>query len=382
MSLFSEDVVQPIYTESYIRDKYNDEQIYRKYYSSFELGTVTSPFRDDKNASFSFHDKSNYGHILWHDHSTRQKGDVFDFVIQMCALREKRKYTRTEIFYKIEQDMAGEEQMGSYVRVANDSVIVPKAPKSRAMFTIERPEDVYIPDFALAYWEKQRPINEVILRFYHTGFADRVWITKEVEGKKEVRLWGESTIYDPIFYWKFPSGNYKFYRPLCKDKKRKWISNISKATDMQGYEQCDIKNRFPPILVLTKSMKDVMFFRAIDAMAVHGEGHDPGQAFIDHLYRYCSIIISVYDNDFVGKRNGIFLRHKYGIPDFYFPKHLGKDADEVYMNDYQQFYYQLQKGIEAIDYFYDYNQRRTAMDPRHAGNIYPDARRAAVRSVA
>jgi hypothetical protein len=385
MSLFSDDVIQPIYSESYIRDKYSDEQIYRKYHPAFELGTVHSPFRQENNPSFSFHDKSNQGHILWHDHKQKIKGDVFDFVMKWYLLHKQQKLSRAEVLARIDSDMAGEEQRGSHLRIVGDDLVVPKETKrkSRAIFTIEKPDHLYMPDFALKYWQK-RSIHEGCLQMYDTGFADKVWITKEVEGKEKIILWGESTIYDPIFYWKFPSGNYKFYRPLTDNPKRKWISNISKTTDVQGYHQCDIKNRYPAILVLTKSMKDVMLLRmfGIDAMAVHGEGHDPGQAFIDHLRRYCSILISLYDNDWTGIRNGIFLRQQYGIPDFYYPKALGKDSDEVYMKDYHQFYHQLQIGLQAIDYFYDYNQRRTAMDLRDPGHLYPGERSARIRSVA
>jgi hypothetical protein len=374
MSLFSEDAV-PL-SRKLLQEQYADDQIYRKFYPEFELGTVRSPFHADENPSFSFHDKSNEGHILWHDHTKRLKGDVFDFIQQYFKFRHGKVMTMGEVLQLVSDTMKGEAKQGSDVRVITDQQMPSpvKGKRSETIFTVVVPPGMYMPDFAMNYWDK-RGFSENLLKLYRTGFADEVWITKVVNGEKKITMWGKSSYEDPIFFWEFTKGHYKFYRPLCKDPKRKWISNISKKLigDIQGYDQCRITERFPPLIILTKSMKDIMHFRmfGIDAMAMHGEGHDPGQPFIDHLRSYCTILVSLYDNDRPGMRAAVGLRHKYGIPDLYYLRKDGKDTDEVYMNDYKTFYNYVNAGKEAINYLYEYSERLTVMDPRFAGHLYP-----------
>jgi hypothetical protein len=54
-------------------------------------------------------------------------------------------------------------------------------------------------------------------------------------------LYMRSTKQNPIFVYKFLSSNYKFYRPLSPDKKKKWAGN-STAEDIGGLAQLPKKN--------------------------------------------------------------------------------------------------------------------------------------------
>ena len=122
-----------------------------------------------------------------------------------------------------------------------------------------------------------------------------------------------------------------------RKKKKKWLSNVSNNTDIQGYYQCNIKNTKPNLLILTKSMKECMFFyeRGIYAMAINGENHQFNPLFIEHLKRHCKNIISFYDNDDSGIKGALDLKEKYNIDFFHIPKNICpavniKDITDMY----------------------------------------------------
>ncbi len=216
--------------------------------------------------------------------------------------------------------------------------VAPRVPMVRKVVKLEVEETTerIIPPALMWFWSRLG-ITENILDAYHVGFATEVWLYISNNGSMTDMRWGRSTVEDPIFFYHFPeSGHVKCYRPLTKDKKAKWISTANNDTDIQGLAQCDIEIRKPRLLVLVKSMKEVLFCRqfGIDAIAFHGENHIPTPEQIAYFRKYCGFLISLYDNDFAGIRGGIFLRNTYNIPNYFIPLCYGaKDPTDLYVKD-------------------------------------------------
>lgn len=142
---------------------------------------------------------------------------------------------------------------------------------------------------------------------------------------------------NPCYIYYFPKTKHiKCYLPKCLDRSRRFFGNANNLEDLQGYYQCDVKgNRTPEkLLVLTKSMKDVMLLReyGIDAMALHGEGHKFEDDFIRHIKKYYSKIVSLYDRDKAGILAARRLWKDHKIKPFFINKwYKAKDISDMYL---------------------------------------------------
>lgn len=126
---------------------------------------------------------------------------------------------------------------------------------------------------------------------------------------------------DPIYRYKFPSGRFKLYRPLIKDKKKKW-GGTSNMEDISGLKQA-LSHK--DLCIITSSLKDVMTLNALGftAIAFNGEGYGAGNKTVEYLdtlmrvlsrkFRHVCIF---YDHDEAGIEASIKLSNKYNIPYF------------------------------------------------------------------
>lgn len=111
------------------------------------------------------------------------------------------------------------------------------------------------------YWKKYHiPIN-IVKKF--ATVAKSVFIDETFNSR--------STKANPIFAYKFPSGNIKLYRPLSLDRAKKWMGN-STAEDIGGWLHLPLRGK---ICIITSSIKDVMVLRqhGFHAIAFNGEGY-------------------------------------------------------------------------------------------------------------
>lgn len=171
------------------------------------------------------------------------------------------------------------------------------------------------------YWKDRYGISCSTLREYQIYPVDRVWLNGRifmVEGKK-----------DPIYAYRFREYTYKIMRPFSDSLK--WMSNTTKR-DIQGLDQLPwIYN----ILVITKSMKDVLVLRGlgIPAVAPQSETEVITKKDMDHLRKRFKNIILLFDND----RTGIESSKKYQeVYPFIIPERIPydlkcKDISEVVM---------------------------------------------------
>lgn len=143
---------------------------------------------------------------------------------------------------------------------------------------------------------------------------------------------------NPCYVYFFPKSKHvKFYLPFSPDRSRRFFGNVNNLEDIQGYYQCDVKredNDGNKLLILTKSMKDVMLLREFgyDAMALHGENHRFEDDFIRHIKKYYSKIVSLYDRDRAGILGAKRLWKEHKIKAFFIHKRwYCKDISDMFM---------------------------------------------------
>jgi len=113
--------------------------------------------------------------------------------------------------------------------------------------------------------------------------------------------------------------SFKIYNPQATVKKDKWRSNCG-VNDIQGWEQLPESG---DLLVITKSLKDVMALSLfnIPAIAPQGEHQLVPSKVIDEAKKRFKTLVMFYDYDDAGVSGANRARDEYGIPTVYIPKH-------------------------------------------------------------
>ena len=143
----------------------------------------------------------------------------------------------------------------------------------------------------LQYWEDFGITLDILKTF-------NVIPTKAVyKGSK--LIWKNSSS-NPIYTYLFPNEKKKkIYRPLEKNRKFKFLSSAEISTVYQGFDQLPETG---DLLIITKSMKDVMTLYSLgyNAIAPNGEGYNLDKQFLEFLeYRFDNIVV-LFDNDVAG----------------------------------------------------------------------------------
>jgi hypothetical protein len=351
--------LKPKVSLDFIFSQISDDDILRKWCPEFPSRSFKSPFRKDKEPSFGFFKSGNKW--LWKDLGNGDTGDAIDYV--MAAERVNISDALIIIAESFNLAIGFSEN-----RIIRSSV--PKADysrsKERALIQAIRKEPT---NFDYEYWNSNL-INPQIMRYLDIRCAKEIWL-KRPEWKEKKILWTAKEN-NPIYYWLSPfSNNLKAYRPFEPDKKKKWVSNMNDLTDIQGYMQCRIKQHPNRPLILTKSMKEIGFFRAfgINAMAPNAEGYHLNPDFVRHIKKYCHPIISLYDSDIAGVKGMINIKDSFGIPGLVIPKSFrkskrAKDPTDIWQTNYKDCY-------KLIDLIHEYIEfERTKLDNATFGFRY------------
>jgi hypothetical protein len=304
--------------------------IYEFYWPEIKVGTQKNPFKlESKSPSFCLYYKE--GKLEWKDQSgsgqilsssnkgIAGQGDIFDFVglwykqfkdIELLGFAEQNE----AIWRDMELD---DKELINRSLLFTEGQMGPVSGKKKQEggFGISVVDKGWT-KWSLGYWVKRYGICPGLLEEYHCGHAKEVWVTPP---GKATYLWGVSTESNPIFYFHFPrTGHVKCYAPFAKNKKNKWIMNCDNLTDIQGYHQLQIKKTRPKVIIFTKDMKEIMFYRSfhLDAIAIHGEAHRFHPDFIRHIKKYSDHQFSFYDNDWPGRKAAIRLQRDTGIEPF------------------------------------------------------------------
>ena len=295
--------------KDFILNRVSQEEIFEKYLIPVTYeGRVCSPLRNDKTPTCGFRRNSD-GVIRFKDFSGHFHGDCFNAVEHIYGVG----------FYEALSIIAGDFGLKSKVdRVPRDPMVY--EPKSyceiRVKWSKWKSNDIM-------YWHNQR-ISIRTLNYYNVGVVSHAWINE-----KQVYSMREG---DPCYGYWF-DGQFKLYYPS-----RTNVRFLNNFTGLQGYSQLPDKGE---TLVVTKSLKDVMFLYELGIPAVATSSESVAltdEQFLDLNERFDKIV-TLFDFDLTGVRTANLMRKLYGIPAIFLTNgrfgtvnYKGKDPTDAYKN--------------------------------------------------
>lgn len=329
-----EDIDKGVLTVENVLDLVPEVILWRYYTGvNFKFGKpFCATYRIDNKPSFSIMENKYTGRLIGKDFSTDFSGDIFNYLQMVYKLDFyytlikvnldfDLKLAYNKLKYPVEGLKITKVSSEDKIKIENYNSAV-KSSQVKLQI-LKRPGN----DADIAYWA-QYGISRATLNTYHVSpvqelYKDGEQIYNDISGTKP----------DPCYAYYFPKSKHlKCYWPLRKD--RRFMGNISNLTDIQGYDQCDIKGP-TKLLILTKSMKDCMTLHefGIDAIAIHGETQKFSPDFIRHIKKYYPRIISLYDRDYSGFIGAKYLWREYKIAPYFINKsHHSKDISDLYKN--------------------------------------------------
>jgi hypothetical protein len=291
-----------------------DEYTLYTYYLGFkpELGLkFSSPVRANSNqdtvGSFSIYppaSKKARNEYLWKDNGTGQTGNIFKLV---GLLHNTSKHE--DILRIIDRDFKLGFSHGEPVQYQMNKVT---APIFRGMSEIRiKSRDFRRTD--LEYW-MQFGITRATLIAYNVTAVEMYWLFADQKYPK--------TTPDPCYAYRIWS-KYKLYRPKALDKGDKFRNNFTEK-HIEGFTQLKYDQ---DLLIITKSLKDVMMLREFgyEAVASHSESNILPQDALNYFQAKYKRIVVWYDND--GKTQA----DKYPYQKIYVPVESGeKDPTDYY----------------------------------------------------
>lgn len=295
-----------------ILQKLSDYDIYAYYMGKFQIGKLyNSPLRsNDKIPSFAIFPSRNKD-LLFKDHGSGQTGNAITFCKLINHINTKEELER---------------ELLKILRKTN--------PISLAKRTIHYDAHSYnigivrqpFSEIDIKYWA-QYGIREETLKFYNV-FSIKYYLLNNT-----VR-----SIYKddcPMYAYKV-NEHFKIYRPLAP-KQTKWRTNLTEL-DVQGLEQLRSNPLSGDILVITKSLKDVMVLREMgyNAISPSSETTFITTVLLNDLKKQFKRIVLLYDRDKTGVRKSREFGRQYGLYAFLMNKKFGaKDiSDAVKLNGF------------------------------------------------
>ena len=137
----------------------------------------------------------------------------------------------------------------------------------------------------------------------------------------------------PMYAYKV-NNHFKIYRPLAP-KQTKWRNNMTQD-DIQGFNQLDLKDK--SLLIITKSMKDVMVLREMgyNAISPSSETTFISNNIIDWCKKTFKHVLLLFDRDKTGVQRSRKFSKEYGLDAFLINKRFkAKDiSDAVKINGF------------------------------------------------
>jgi hypothetical protein len=325
-----------------LQSRITEEELGKIFAPGFPRSSCRSPLRQDKHPSFGYFHRG--GKWRWKDQATGEYGNLYELIRRLYNLdtfQDTLQYINSRLSLGLEQPL-----LYRPARIIESKRQLKNLTREVFMQVIRKE---YTPK-EYTIW-KRWCTTAALLRFYDVWSASQLWMRDD---KEEMKLLWTRTDDNPIFFAHFPESRHiKAYRPLETDRKKRFLGNANNTTDIQGYKQCNIKQRRPHLLILTKALKECIFYRSfgLDAMAPHGEGHHFDPDFIRHIRKYCGRIISFYDNDRAGIHAAWQVRDEYDIPAFIVPRQWGaKNVTDAWEIDKHRTYSIIQYLSEWNSY--------------------------------
>ena len=301
--------LQPTINKKYILSKINQESI-MQYYTGIDVNSkklFLSPVRQDNKVTCGIY-KSKSGILYIHDFATNEHLDCWNIVMRLfnCDYFEALSI--------IAKDFNLIKGTHSEVHKTPEIVDSIKEPESSRI-------QVQLKDFTSdeLIWWKQFGIDKKLLKLFKVYSIQNVFLNGELKFTSSAKC----PIYG-YYFGKDKNGEekWKLYFPLRKEFR--FLNNTNKKL-LQGYHQLPKEG---DLLVITKSMKDVIALRGFEiaAVAPNSETLFVNDKQLEEFKRRFKHILVVYDNDRPGLYNMAKIRRQYpNLNYFYMPWYLSKD---------------------------------------------------------
>lgn len=280
-------------TKDWILEKVSQEQV-MEYYLHVPVQTrvkFKSPLRQDKNPSCSFF-YSKQGKLYFRDFSNNKSLDCFDVACQVTDLPFKEVLTQVVSDMNLQSEsfiVKNYEHLNAAKENAKKDTQITIAP------LLEEDQwalDAYGKNFWLEYG-----ITPSTLRKFKVFQLNIAYINNS-------RVFTYNGV-EPAFAYYFEAGLFKLYFPHSTGTR--FMQN---TTHIQGLQQLPSKG---DLLVITKSLKDVMVFNEyrVHAIAPQSESYSFSEEDVLDWGKRFSRIVIVYDFDYTGVTNANKWRKKY-----------------------------------------------------------------------
>lgn len=283
-------------SRDYILERIREEDIFHLYLGIYpeEGKRYCNPLRTDESPDCKFY-RDERGRLKFHDIPMKWNWDCFNVVQYKYSLNFSESLLRVATDFGIIS--------GTHEALAVDKIIIESAPLKDIKIEIAYRDWNNIDK---KFWTSQLIYGEKLQK-YNVFPVLKAWLDGSL------RYIYKDT--DPCYAYRFGPYQYKLYFPFRKDVR--FIQNVRGI--LQGYDQLPEEG---DILVITKSLKDVIFLDGFDIPAVAPLGESiliTRDQFID-LYNRFDNIFSLMDFgksnggvDRTGTRTAFEMRRTYGI---------------------------------------------------------------------
>lgn len=273
---------QPKVTKDFLLSK-NNEETYMSYYLGIPVqkGLFKSPLRNDNHVTCSFF-RGKSGNLYFKDFADN-KCLTFEGVVMA-----KYNCTYVQALKIIAHDFG----LISNTPVKKQTVkIQPKFEGDKQTFIQIEMKDYTEPELK---WWNSFGISRDILHHFKVYSCKTVFLNGNIYAQSAQH----SPIYGYYFGKKDGAEQWRIYMPQRKEFR--FIGNVPTKT-IQGYKQLPKNGK---LLVITKSMKDVMclYSLGISAIAPNSETQFVSDKVLEELKQRFTHVVLLYDNDLTGVR--------------------------------------------------------------------------------
>ncbi len=281
-------------------------QILERYCTNYKVidSSFKSEFYSDKNASCRilvsgngipyYKDYGNGDYFLAFDYVSRKYGSNYHETCNIIANDFGLKRTNLNVTPQL--------------LLSNDT---PKLIKTKSNI------QVIVKPFSLIdydYW-LQYGISLTTLQFFNVKAVSHVYLNK---GDKHYIFEYKNS--SPLYSYKFFKNNteyLKIYNPYSITKEGKWLSNVG-SDCLQGYDQLPATG---DLLIITKSLKDVLCFYelGVSAVGLQAETNKMSKKSFNELSSRFKRVVLLLDNDDQGYTSTCEFLLEYDIEFFFIP---------------------------------------------------------------
>lgn len=266
---------------------YNKEETYMSFYLGIPIkkGLFCSPLRKDNTPTCSFY-RNKQGDLIFKDFNGSFYGNFISVVMYKYGIGYSDALRTIANDFNLIHTPGYTKHKG----IIRDNIPTFKAPET-ALIQVEIQE---FPDYELEWWASYG-ITAKLLRKYHVYSCKNIFLNGNyfMASTKSCPAYG---------YYGGKEDNVELWRIYFPNKKQYRFLTNWKAKQVQGYQQLPQKGK---LLVITKSMKDVMCLAGlgIKAIAPNSENLFLTDKMLNDLKQRFNYIAVFYDNDLPGISN-------------------------------------------------------------------------------